>query len=114
VLEPKTHAVVPSPEDLVSWLASHPRFEARSPAAATVGGIVGQLIDVTNTSTVDIDVFAYPTGNLRIAAGSTARFWVLPYDGPDLVFTGFALTSRFQEALPILQGVVDSIVITPG
>jgi hypothetical protein len=113
VLDP-THKVVPAPDDLVSWLASHPRLEAEAPQPATVGGIVGQYIDVKNTGSSDIDIFAYPTGNLRVSADTTARVWVLPYDGPDLVFTGFALSSRFQGALPTLQPIVDSIVIMPG
>ena len=113
VLDPTTHAIAPAPDDLVSWLASHPGLEAGSPQPATVAGIVGQSIDVTNTGATDIDIFAYPTGNLRISAGTTARVWVLPYDGPDLAFTGFARSALFQQALPILQPVVDSIVITP-
>jgi len=112
VLDPTTHGIVPAPDDLVSWLASHPNLEAESPQPASVGGIAVQSIDVMNTGTEDVDIFAYSTGNLRIAAGSTARLWVLPYDGPDLVFTGFAPTSRFQEALPTLEPVIDSIVIT--
>jgi hypothetical protein len=113
VLDP-THKVVPAPDDLVSWLASHPRLEAGTPQPATIGGIVGQSIDVKNTDTSDIDIFAYPTGNLRVAAGTTARIWVLPYEGPDIVFTGFALSSFFDESLPTMQQIVDSIVITPG
>jgi hypothetical protein len=112
VLDPTTHEIVPAPDDLVSWFASHPNLEAESPQSVSVGGIVGQSIDVMNSGTEDVDIFAYSTGNLRVAAGSTARMWVLPYDGPDLVFTGFAPTSRFQEALPTLEPVVDSIVIT--
>lgn len=114
VLDPATRTVVPAPDDLVSWIAAHPGLEAESPQPASVGGIVGQSIDVMNTGTVDIDIFAYPTGNLRVSAGTTARLWVLTYDGPDLVFTGFGRSSQFQQALPILQPVIDSIVITPG
>jgi hypothetical protein len=109
-----THKVVPAPDDLVSWLAAHPRLEAGTPQPATIGGIVGQSIDVKNTDTSDVDIFAYPTGNLRVAANTTARIWVLPYEGPDIVFTGFALSSFFEESLPTMQQIVDSIVITPS
>lgn len=114
VLDPTTHAKIPAPDDLVSWFASHPGLEAESPQPASVGGILGQSIDVMNTGTVNIDIFAYPMGNLRVSAGMTARFWILPYEGPDLVFAGFAGSSRFQEALPTLQQIVDSIVIADG
>jgi len=114
VLDSTTHAIVSAPDDLVAWLASHPGFEAELPQPATVGGIAGQSIDVTNTGTVDIDIFAYPTGNLRISAGTSARVWVLPYDGPDLAFCGFSPSTKFQQALPILQPIIDSIVINPG
>jgi hypothetical protein len=114
VLDPATRATVPAPDDLVVWFASHPRLKAETPRPASVGGLVGQSIDVTNPGTSDIDIFAYPTGNLRVAAGTTARVWVLPFDGPDLVFTGFSPSARFEQALPTLQPVVDSIVIAPG
>ncbi len=102
VIDPSSHAIVPAPDDFVSWFASHPGLVAESPQPVTVGGIVGQSIDVTNPGTADIDIFAYPTGDLRVSAGTTARLWVLPYDGPDLVFTGFARSPQFPEALPIL------------
>jgi hypothetical protein len=114
VLDPVTHAITPAPDDLVAWLGSHPGLDSGSPGPATVGGIAGQSIDVTNTGSANVDIFAYPTGNLRVAAGTTARIWVLPYDGPDLVFSGFARTTTFQQALPILQAIIDSIVIGPG
>ncbi len=114
VLDPTTHAIVSAPDDLVEWLASHPSFKAELPQPATVGGITGQSIDVTNPGTVDIDIFAYPTGNLRISAGTTARVWVLPYDGPDLAFCGFSPSTKFDQALPILQPIIDSIDITAG
>lgn len=114
VLDPITDTITPAPDDLVAWLGSHPGLQAGSPDPATVGGIAGQSIDVTNTGAANVDIFAYPTGNLRVAAGTTARIWVLPYDGPDLVFSGFARTTTFQQALPILQAIIDSIVIGPG
>ena len=113
VKDPATHAIVPAPDDLVSWLASHPGLKAEPPQPATVGGIVGQSIEVANTGTDDVDIFAFPTGDRRVAAGTTTRFWVLPFDGPDLVFAGDAPSAGFQQALPILQSVIDSIVITP-
>lgn len=114
VLDSTTRAIVPAPDDLVSWFASHQGLEAEAPQTASVGGIAGQSIDVMNTGSSNVDIFAYPTGNLRVSAGTTFRLWILPYDGPDLVFTAGASSSRFQEVLPILQQVIDSIVIVPG
>jgi hypothetical protein len=114
VVDPTTHTVVSAPEDLVEWLADHPGFEAETPRPATVGGFAGQSIDVTNKGVVDVDIFAYPTGNLRISAGTSARVWVLPYDGPDLVFCGFSPSAQFQQALPIVQPIIDSIAVGPS
>jgi hypothetical protein len=114
VVDPATHESVPAPDDLVAWLGARPLLQSGAPEAVTVGGIDGQYIDVTNKGSVDVDVFFYPTGNLRVSSGATARFFVLPFDGPDLVFTGFAMSERFDEAMGILQPVIDSIVIAPG
>ena len=113
VVDPTSHLAVPAPDDLVSWFGSHPAFEATAPQPVIVGGIVGESIDVTNVGNTPIDIFAYPLGNLKVATGTTARVWVLPYGGSDLVFVGFAPSATFQEALPTLQALVDSIVIAP-
>jgi hypothetical protein len=111
VVDPTSHKDVPAPDDLVAWLASHPALDSRTPQPATVGGIDGRSIEVTNTGGQDVDIFAYPTGNLRVSADTRARFWVLPYEGPDLVFSGLAPEASFDDALPDIQSIVDSMEI---
>jgi hypothetical protein len=111
VVDPASHHAVAAPDDLVGWLASHPELDASAPLDVTAAGIDGRSIEVSNTSAVDVDVFAYPTGNLRVSADTRAVFWVLPYEGPDLVFTGLAPIGLFDGVLPEMQSLVDSVEI---
>jgi hypothetical protein len=111
VVDPESHKVVPAPDDLVAWLASHPGLQAETPQPATVGGIEGQSIQVTNTGASDVDIFGFDAGNLRVASGATALITVLPYDGADMVFSAFAPAASFESSLPELQALVDSMEI---
>ena len=111
VVDPASHKAVPAPDDLVAWLASHPDLHGETPTVATIGGIEGQAIQVTNAGSTDVDIFAFDAGNLRVSGGTTALITVLPYDGPDLVFCAFAPEATFEGALPELQSVLDSIEI---
>jgi hypothetical protein len=111
VVDPVSHAAVAAPDDLVAWLASHPDLDAGTPQDVTVGGIDGRSIEVSNTSADDVDIFAYPTGNLRVSSDTHAVFWVLPYDGADLVFGGLAPIGSFEGVRPEIQSLIDSVEI---
>lgn len=113
VVDPSSHKGVSAPDDLVAWLASHPALDAETPQPATIAGIDSQSIEVAVRGGKDVDVFAFPTGNLRVAAGSRARIWVVPYAGPDLIVIGFAPVARFEESRSEIQSVVDSMEIEP-
>ena len=111
VVDPGTHTSVDAPDDLVDWFESHPEFDAEPPKAVTVAGLTGQSIDLRPKGRADIEIFSYPTGDQRIPAGTRARAWVLPYEGPDLVFTGLAPEGSFEQALPDVEAIIGSIEI---
>ncbi len=111
VVDPQSHQGVAAPDDLVAWLASHPDLDAEPPQPVRIAGLGGQSIDVTNNGLEEVDIFAYPTGNLHLDAGTRFRIWVLPYEGPDLVFCAIAPKASFEQALPEIQSIVDSVRI---
>ena len=105
--------IVPAPDDLVSWFAWHPGFVAELAQPVTVGGIVGQSIEVNKKGLPWISTSS-PTHRQSACFG-----W---HDGqvvgsairrPGSRVHGFARSPQVQEALPILEPVIDSIVITP-
>jgi hypothetical protein len=79
-----------------------------------VAGIDGRSIDVTAKGGRDVEIFAYPTGNLRVSADARALILVLPYQGADLAFTGFAPDASFEDAWPEIKSVIDTVQIHPS
>ncbi|MBA3476692.1 MAG: hypothetical protein H0T10_08075, partial [Actinobacteria bacterium] len=114
VVDPQSHEGLAAPDDLVAWLSSHPDLGAEPPQPVRIADLEGQSIDVTAKGPDEVEIFAYPTGNLRIVAGTRARIWVLPYEGPDLVFSAFAPKESFEQALPDIESIVDSMRIGPS
>ena len=110
VVDPTSHQPVAAPDDLVAWLAAHPDLEAGSPGSATLAGSDVAWVDVAAVGD-DVEIFAFPTGNLRVSAGTTGRFWVLPLEGPDLVVSGLAPTDAFDAAIPDIESIVETIKI---
>ena len=113
VVDPTSHQPVDAPDDLIAWLEAHPDFVAQAPQPATIAGREARSIDVSNPSDEDIDVWAYPTGNARVSARTDARIWVVPLDGPDLVFTAVAGADRFDAAVQDMATIVESVQIEP-
>lgn len=114
VVDPTTHTAVAVPDDLVSWLATHPALTADAPAAASIGGLTGQWLDVTAGNSSEVELFAYPSGNLRIVQGATFRIHVLSMEGPDLTIIVGAPASNLPTAVELAQPVLDSLEIIPG
>ena len=59
----------------------------------------------------DVEIFAFPTGNLRVSAGTKGRLWVLPLEGADLVVSGLAPVDAFESAIPDIESIVETIEI---
>jgi hypothetical protein len=112
VVDPETRTTVDVPDDLVAWLAHHPVFKATKPTPVMVAGIRAQMVTLTSPATTDL--FAYPTGNMRLPEGASARYFVVPMDGPDLTIIVAGDTKTFDAALALGEPVVASLRITGG
>ena len=86
-----------------------PDLKVGKPEAAQVAGIKGRTILVTANKFVDF--FAYPTGNMHLREQTTARYYVLPMDGPDLTVIVLGETPRFDEEFVAAKAVIDTLTI---
>jgi len=114
VVDPATWTPVAVPDDLVSWFTTHPSLTADAPRSSSIGGLTGQWVDVTVTDGSELEIFAYPSGNMRIAQGVKLRCHVLAMEGPDLTIVVGAPVKGFATALDMVQPVLDSLEIIPG
>jgi glucose/arabinose dehydrogenase len=114
VVDPTTRSPVDAPDDLVEWFTTHSLLTAETPQAVTIGGLNGQIVDVKVTDGSEREIFAFPTGNLRIPADVSCRFHVIPLDGPDLTISVCAPYAGFAETLAMTQPVIDSLEIDTG
>jgi hypothetical protein len=111
VVDPTTGTAVDAPDDLVEWLTTHPRITSQAPRVVTVGGLAGQMVDVVVTNGSELEILAFPTGNLRIPQGVTYRIYVVPLDGPDMTIIVGAPNAGFAETIEMFQPVLDSLAI---
>lgn len=113
VVDPTTRRTTSAPADLVAWLATHPAFKpVGAPGDVTVAGVAGRAIELDVIEADETEVFAYPTGNTRVHAGSRVRYIVLPIGGPVLVLTCFGTSrSAFDAASPLVEVSLASLVI---
>jgi len=112
VVDPESGTAVATPDDLTTWLATHPSLTPSSPEPVLVSGIASQSIEVTPAEGKDVRVFAYPSGDMHFASGLRIRFYVLPLDGPDMVIVVGAPEAAFSSSADLAQQIVDSIEIT--
>ena len=111
VVDPATGRPLSAPDDLVAWLANHPALEADQPEPATVVGVTGSSLEASVKDVPVMDVFAYPEGNYHVVSGERVRFYVLPFDGPDLVIVFSTASDRFEAMAAEMQSVIDSIEV---
>jgi hypothetical protein len=107
VVDPAPRKVMDTPADLAAWLAENPTFEAVSSTAVTIDGTPAILVEADATG--DQDLFAYDLGNFHTVPGARYRFYVIPMDGPDLLFLAMGQVADFEANLPVLEAIVDSI-----
>jgi len=111
VVDPTTHSAVAAPDDLMQWLTTHPQLTAGTPKEVTIAGLSAQAVDVTVTDRSELEIFAFPSGNLKIPEGVSYRCHVLQLDGPDLAIIIGAPTAGFADAVERFQPVLDSMEI---
>jgi hypothetical protein len=56
-------------------------------------------------------LLAYDSGNFHTVAGARYRFYVFPMDGPDLLFMVIGPASKYEDKLPLIEQIVNSIHI---
>ena len=114
VVDPTTRAAVAAPDDLIEWLTTHPQLTAETPKVVTIAGLSAQVVDVTVTDGSEREIFAFPSGNLKIPEGVAYRCYVLQLEGPDLTIIIGAPNAGFADAVERIQPVLDSIEIEAG
>ncbi|MFL5778105.1 MAG: hypothetical protein ACJ761_04090 [Chloroflexota bacterium] len=111
VVDPGSHEPVAAPDDLVAWIRAHPALTAGNAADTTVDGRAARTVDVTTKGGAEVEVFAFPTGNLPVPDGVRNRFTVVPLDGPDLVITTGGHTEGFDAAVARAAPILASLRI---
>jgi len=117
VVDPRTGAAGPVPDDLMTWLTANPSFEwSGAPVPVEVAGLAGTMIQGQVKSGLPAtDTFAYSTGNMRVVGPDRMRYYVLPLDGPDLTIVVESRTdSGFAADAAALQVLLDSLEIGPS
>lgn len=110
VIDPVTDERAPNPADVMAWLVAHPDLNATDPTPVVISGYDASYIEIEPTESVD--VFYDPLGNFHVGPGRIARFYVIPWDGPDLFIAVLkSRTGTLEEALTVGVPIVESIQI---
>ena len=109
-------ALLPVPDDLVAWLAQHPRLMTSGRKEVTVGGVSGTQIDISVEAPYRAcldpcvmffatapDVFVQATDSQRIRATA------LEVDGQRFLIGILAAEEGFEELVPVAERVVETI-----
>ena len=113
VIDPTKGVAAPVPDDLVQWLARHPDLNAEAPKSVTLAGLPARTV-VVHTNGQEVATFYYTTGNMRVPAGFTAQYYVLPMDGPDLTVKVGAPTKQWAAALALTAPILESLRVAPA
>ena len=111
VVSPETRMAVDAPDDLVAWLQSHPSLVAGTPTDTTVDSLPAKAIELTNESSADVDLIAFPTGNFRVPSGVRLRVTVVPMEGADLMFSTGGPIDGFDAAIARTNPMLASLQI---
>jgi hypothetical protein len=118
--------LVDAPKDIAGWQQQHPYLKTSKPEPVTVGGVKGVEFDVgvgdlpkgynpTCSSIVGnpncVDLFKLSTGgSLFVAEGYPVRVIVLEdLEGETVTIGFFSPASEFEEFVPEVQKVLDSV-----
>jgi hypothetical protein len=109
VIDPKTHAAAPVPENLLAWFRHHPDLKATDPTPVEISGLHAAYVEINPTRSVD--VFYDPLGNFHVGPGPMARFYVVPWEGADLFVAvlkaenGASLKQALEQGAPIAESL---------
>ena len=103
-----------SVDDLADALAGQPGIDPAPASEVVVDGFAGKYIEYVTPAT-GCDAFGpWPTPNGLVLFPSTeARYWILDVDGTRLVMLAYVWDVATQEGRDALQGIIDSVEITP-
>ena len=103
-----------SVDDLANALADHPGIDADPPSEVVVDGFAGKYLEYTTPATGCDQFGPWPTPNGVVLFPSTdVRYWILDVDGSRLVMLAYVWDIATQEGRAVLQGIIDSVEITP-
>jgi hypothetical protein len=113
VVDPDTRVAADTPESLLEWFTEHPSLDVGEPVEVQIDGIASHYVDVAVPSS-EIDIFAYPPGNMRLPAGARSRVYIVPLEGPDLVALILtpSASADFDAALEVAEPIVTSLIIS--
>jgi uncharacterized protein YjbI with pentapeptide repeats len=121
VSEPKELSAPEKAEEWVSWFQSHPNLDTSKPIPVSVGGASGMRIDVTPASTPEDYprdfcgerpcIPLYPSGETTILSYEKFkdRFVIVDVGGETVIIDVGTQADRFDEFLPKVQKVLDTV-----
>jgi hypothetical protein len=104
----KPGAVMDPPADLAAWIASRPGVTVTAQKAVQVGGLAGTQLDV-RTGNKDLSFGPIPGVTdigLGLGANWTARMFVVPVDGHQVVIILHAEDGSLTELQPLFDSIV--------
>jgi len=110
VIVPDTNDHESAPDDLLAWFVDHPSLNVTEPTPVEISGQDAAYVEIDTTHKVD--VFYDPLGNFHVGPGKGVRFYVIPWEGADIL--AVLLKDEFgdfEEALEAGVPVVESLEI---
>jgi hypothetical protein len=110
VVDPKSHAPVDAPDDLLEWLTHHPAFDAPEAVAIQLGGVDSHYVDLPGPS-ADTKIFHFPGGDFHIPPGVATRVYVVPLERSDISFVilphanGGTIEAAIEAAHPVVAAL---------
>ena len=110
-VEGKVVPIGPKPADLIAHLRKFEGFNVGQPSPATIGGVLGQQLDVLTNETKAQAFLLSEKDAFNVAPGEKLRFFIFDRSGE----TVFLIVDAFKEAdfdsfSAIVQPILDSIV----
>jgi hypothetical protein len=109
-------ALLPVPDDLVDWLARHPRLKTTEPKEVTVGGVRGEQIDISVESPyaacLEPCVMFFATGPdffVQAVESQDIRATGLEVESQQILIGILASERNFDELVPIAERVVQTV-----